>query len=312
MKIKLGILALFISISCFAHQDKVVHETYGNVKVYMRTGFEYLEFNKIQVVGQLSEELSKRLHYRDTIFIEYIHDYSDKYADDLYILESNNSNYKILGGISSNYKIESNGKGLSVRICASQINIVNVLKLVEYTILNNEKINSFLTRKTIEYNVEEERVLYDPLISDATDDDLIKSVISSISTDLIRDIINEKVLIKGQENYGLEVYWQDDKFLFEFNHFKSDKQEYVFEIKDYFYHLYVNVNDMLIFVDKNSFYYLGGIDNKEKELINIDNGTYVPMQVIDFGNKLLLYEFWNRSNISVFLKEKNKVISKFE
>jgi hypothetical protein len=312
VKAKLGILALFISINCFAHKDKVVNETYGNVIVYMKTGFEYLDIDKIQVIGQLSQELSERLQYKDTILLEYVHDCTDEYTDDLFILESNDYNFKLNTGIKSDYKTKSTNNGLAVRIYANEINVVDVLKLVEYSIKNNEKINSYLTRKSIRFNNAEDRAFLGELISDATDDDLIESIILSNPSDLVKNIINKKILIKGQENYGIEIYWQNDKFLFEYKHFRSDKQELVFEIKDYFYHLYVNVNDVLVFVDKNSFYFLDGTDDKEKKLINIDNASYIPLGVIDFADKLLLYNYWNRSEISIFLKEKDKVISKFE
>jgi hypothetical protein len=302
MKYKLVILALLLSFNCFAHKDKVIQKTYGNVKTYMRTGFDYSDIDKIKIVGQLSKKLSDRLQYKDTIFIEYIQDYTDKYANDLYMLEFNNSNYKIITGIEPEYKIDSNNSGLSVRIYADRIKVVDILKLVEFTIINEEKTNSYLTKKNIGYNVYEDKELIKQLI---------EQIISSESQ-LIKDIINEKILVNGQDNYGIEIYWQNDNFLFEYNHIHSDKQEIVFELKDYFYHTYVNVNDILIFVDKNSFYFLDGTNHKKKEIINIDNSSYAPLVVSDFGDKLLLHPMRNKSELSIFLKDKNKVISKFE
>src|SRR5690606_11068266 len=304
MKYKLVILALLLSFNCFAHKDKVIQKTYGNVKTYMRTGFDYSDIDKIKIVGQFSKKLSDRLQYKDTIFIEYIHDYTDKYANDLYMLEFNNSNYKIITGIEPEYKIDSNNSGLSVRIYADRIKIVDILKLVEFTIINEEKTNSYLTKKNIGYNVYEDKELIKPLISLATDDKIIDQIISSESQ-LIKDIINEKILVNGQDNYGIEIYWQNDNFLFEYNHIHSDKQEIVFELKDYFYHTYVNVNDLLIFVDKNSFYFLDGTNHKKKEIINIDNSSYAPLVVSDFGDKLLLHPMRNKSELSIFLKDKN-------
>nr|WP_321226019.1 hypothetical protein [uncultured Psychroserpens sp.] len=147
MRLKIGILLLFISFNCFAHKDKVINETYGNVKVYIRTGFDYLDIDKIKIVGQLSEKLSSRLKYKDTLLIEYIQDYTNNYSDDLYMLEYNNSNYKLFDGIKPEYEIESNNNGLSVRIYADRIRIIDILKLVEFSITNKEKTNSYLTKK---------------------------------------------------------------------------------------------------------------------------------------------------------------------
>jgi len=307
MKLKLGILALLISINCFAHKDKVIGKTYGNVKIFMKTGFDYSDIDKIQIVGQLSEKLSNRLHYKDTILIEYIQDYTNKYDNDLYLLEFNNSNYKIIGGIKSEYTIKSNNSGLSVRIYADRINVLDILKLVEFTITNKEKTNSYLTKKAIGFNGYDEQSLN----SIATDDKIIEEIFSSES-ELIKKLINERILVKEQDNYGIEIYWTNDKFIFEYNHIHSDKQEFVFELKDYFYHKYLNVNDILIFVDKNSFYYLDGTDDKKKELIKMDNKSYSPLMIMDYGNKVLFHPYRNRNELSIFLKDKNKVLSKFE
>lgn len=99
MKLKLGIIIFLFSFNCFAHKDKMVQELYGNVKIYMRTGFDYSDIVKIKIIGQLSEKLSEQLQYEEPILIEYIQDYPNYYLDDLYILEYNNSNYKLITGI---------------------------------------------------------------------------------------------------------------------------------------------------------------------------------------------------------------------
>ncbi|WP_339889905.1 hypothetical protein [uncultured Flavobacterium sp.] len=158
MKTKIQILILLLfSINSFAHKDKVFFETYGNVKVYMRTGFDYSDIDKIKIIGKLSEKLSKNLNYKDTIFVEYIQDYTDYYSDDLYILEYNNSNFKLANGFKSQISSETNNSGLSVRIYADRIKILDILKYVEYLINNKEETNNYLTRKNIGYNHYEEQ-----------------------------------------------------------------------------------------------------------------------------------------------------------
>ncbi|VXB49424.1 conserved hypothetical protein [Flavobacterium sp. 9AF] len=311
MKFKIGILVVFFSLNCFAHKGILMQKIYGNVKISIKTGFEYSDIDKIQIIGQLSQKLSDRLHYKDTVFIEYVQDYRNIYKNDLYLLEYNNSNYKIIGGIKSEYNNESNNSGLSIRICADRISIVNTLKFVEFTINNKDKTNNYVSKKTIGLNDNEDEALLDSLRTIATNDDLITKIITSKS-ELINDIISDKIPIKKQDHFGIEIYWQNDKFLFEYNHINSDRQEYVFEVTDYFYHEYLNENDILIFVDKNAFYYLEGTNHEEKELIKMDNESYAPLSIFDFGNKILLHPFRNRNELSIFLKDKNKVISKFE
>lgn len=311
MKIKIWILTLFLTFNCFAHKDKVVGETYGNVKVYIRTGFDYLDIEKTKTIGKLSKELSDRLKYKDTILIEYIQDYTDNYSNDLYMLEYNNSNYKLFDGIKSEYSLKSNNYGLSVRIYADRINITNVLKLLEFTITNKEKTNSFIKEKPIGYNVLEDQVLLKPLISMATDDDIIKKITLSDSP-VVDEIISKKTLVIGQEQYGMEIYWKNNKFIFEYKHLHKDKQEFVFEIEDYFYHIYVNMSDVLVFADKKTFYYLDVSNKTEKKKVNLEMGTYWPIKVMSFGDKLLFQNPWNYKEINIFLIDKNKVIAKFE
>lgn len=200
---------------------------------------------------------------------------------------------------------------MSVRIYADQINITNVLKLVEFVIINKEKTNSFLTKKSIRVNSRSDDKIYEPIITVGTKDEIIDKIFST-GSEKISSITKEKILIQKQKNYGIEIYWQDDKFIFEYKYIHNDIPKKLFELKDYFYHKYININDLLIFVDKNRFYFLEGTTDKKKELINIKNSSYAPLEIYEFGDKIILYPLWNRSEISVFLKNKNMVISEFE
>lgn len=308
-KIQFLILLLF-SINSYAHKDKFFHENYGNVKVYMRTGFNYSDLDKIKIIGKLSEKLSKNLNYKDTIFIEYIQDYTNAYKDDLYLLEYNNSNFKLINGLEEPNSLETNNNGLSVRIYADQIKILDVLKFVEHLVINKEETNNYLTQKRIRLNDFEGNQLLGNLIYEATDNTLIEKIISKESY-LIKEIIDEKFVVKSEEYYGIEIYWQNDKFIFEYKLFNED-QYLLHELKDYYYCVQVNINEILVFIDESSFYFINGNKEKNIRLNKIKNGNYVPVGSIDLDNKILIYDFYNRGNINIFLKNKNKVISKFD
>ena len=50
MKLKLFLLfGIFFIANSFAHKDKYIHKKYGNVKVFMKTGFDYSDINKIKI-----------------------------------------------------------------------------------------------------------------------------------------------------------------------------------------------------------------------------------------------------------------------
>jgi hypothetical protein len=57
----------------FAHKDFWKVADFGNVKVRVKTGFQYEEINKAFIIGQLAEKLSKDLNYADTIFLDFNH-----------------------------------------------------------------------------------------------------------------------------------------------------------------------------------------------------------------------------------------------
>lgn len=310
MKIKIQLLILLLfSINSFAHKDKFFKENYGNVKVYMRTGFNYSDLDKIKIIGKLSEKLSKNLNYKDTIFIEYIQDYTNLYKDDLYLLEYNNSNFKLINGLEEPNSLKTNNNGLSVRIYADQIKILDILKLVEYLVINKEETNNHLTQKRIRLNDFEGYQLLGNLIYEATDNKLIEKIISKESS-LIKKLIDEKFIVKSEENYGIEIYWKNDKFIFEYKLFNEDQYQ-LHELKDYYYFVPVNINEILVFKDESSFYFINGDKEKNIRLNKIKNGNNVPVGVIDLDNKILIFDFYNRGNINIFLKNKNKVISKF-
>lgn len=264
MKSKLLIILLFLTTGtyCYAHKDQVILETYGNVKIYMKTGFDYSEINKIKIIGKLSEKISNQLKYRDTIMIEYLHDYTKQYLDDLYMLEYNNSNNKLIFGINSNYTIKSNETGLAVRVYAKKINIVDILKLVEFTIINKEKANNHLVIKKIKFKnkiYEYEEGLREEvkthINSIATNDNLIKKIISE-NSELIKTIISDKIEVEKQTHFGSEIYWQNNKFIFEYKFGIHDPNVIVFEIKDFYYCVEPNPNDLFIFINENSFFEL--------------------------------------------------------
>ncbi len=311
MRIYVLFLTFFISSNCFSHKDKVIFETYGNVKVLMKTGFDYADIDKIKIIGHLSEKLSKQLHFKDTILIEYNQDYTNIYQKDLYMLEFNNSNFKIINGIKSKYKVESNNYGLSIRINAKKIKIKDVLKFIEFTINNKEKTNEFLVKQDIGLNNKKPQNSIEPFFTITTDEELLSKIINS-NSEIIDNILNEKISIKSQEHYGIEIYWLKDKFIFEYKNINSRNKNLVFEINDYFYHKYLNNNEILIFVEKSQFYFLSGSKNEFNDLIEIENNSYVPLVTFDFGNKVLLHPFRNQNDLSIFLKEKRKLISKLD
>ncbi|TPD69732.1 hypothetical protein [Flavobacterium microcysteis] len=133
--------------------------------------------------------------------------------------------------------------------------------------------------------------------------------ITSSKSDLVGEIINEKTKIDLEKGSKIELYWSNNEFLFEVGSYYSSEKR-LFKIKDYYYYTYIDPMSLLVFVDKENFYYLHH-ENISGMLIHIDNGTLWPFQAMSrFGKQVILFNNYNKINI--FLTDKNKVISKFE
>ena len=317
MKLKLLILffSTFITTNSLAHKDIHIHKKYGNVKIYMKTGFYYSDVLKIQIIGKLSNELSKYLEYKDTILIEYLQDYTNWYKDDIYLLENNNSDYKFIQGIEKLNKKQnsSSKKGISIRICADRINIVETLKLIEYTIINRKKINKYLTSRKIRYNDTYFHKTH--FITTGNSKQFIQKIFNKTTSELIKRLINRKIVAEAKKNKQVEIYWKNNQFIFEKKYIKELEKENIqlFKINDYFYHIYIdNGNRLLIFTDNTHFYYVDPY-NKLIKQNEYKNGTYVPVGAIGkFGNKLIIHKLIGNSDMNIYLIKQNKMISKFE
>jgi hypothetical protein len=317
MKTNLFLLfGIFFITNSFAHKDKQIHKKYGNVKIYMKTGFEYSDISKLKVIGKLSKKISEHLKYKDTIFIEYIQDYTNKYLNDIYLLENNNSNYRFISGIPSinENAIKSNNEGISIRVYADKINIQNILKLVEYAIVNNEKLNSHFLKQKVQ--LIDKGFEYSHFKTIANSNKFIEKIFGTKTSTFLKSIINKKTDIELQEQSGNEIYWKNNEFLFEYKYLKWLKKEnrLFYKIKDYYYHINIGYgNRILVFIDKTHFYYVdpkNKLNNKQNEF---KNGTYVPARVIGkFKNKLLIFNYYGSSDFSMYLIKQNKMITEFE
>lgn len=293
------------------HKDMVVYETYGNVKVFLRTGFHYSEVEKIKVIGKLSEKLSLKLSHNDTIFIEYIQDYTDLYSKDIYTFE-NNTNLSFNNGLRTNFKPDKIKPGISIRINANKINVVDVLCLVEYAIINHKNLSEkVINQKVIDRWGDNDQELEFNIKS--VSDELLNQIFSQKS-ELVQELISERTYINKIELIGIETYWMNDKFTFEYK-FRDAPIVKLIDVTDYYYYLELGYESLLIFINKNMFYYAKPNDESNTNLLELNSSSYVPFNTINmFKNKIVLYNNWNNppNDFYILLTDKRIVVSKFE
>jgi len=278
-----------------AHKPKFKVGNFGNVKTSFRSGFNFggkiieSQEMKIHIIGKLSETIAKRLSFKDTLMIEYE---KSSNKNKLVILENDNSNYKLLG-LNEGHIIKSNGKGLAVRIADENINVTDVLKLIEYSIVNRKKLNKSLISTDYNYSYSNENKI-NVL---ANSEDFIQKIIQNKS-DLINEIIKSEILLLDNGSLRTEISWKNNEFIFARNtkYLEEDnayKNEYVsYKVSDFKY--YIDSFDssyFLIFNEVNTFTYFDGLEENTSLKINVENNLYAFNLARErLGNKIILYD----------------------
>ncbi len=271
-----------------AHKPKFKAENFGNVKTFFKSGFNFgnqiieSQEMKIHIIGKLSETIAKRLNFKDTLMIEYERSFS---KNKLIILENGNSNYKVLG-LNDGGVIKSNGKGMAVRIVDENINVIDVLKLVEYSILNKKKINKSLISVDYAYNYEGDKITVL-----ANSEVFIQKLIQKKSN-LINEIINEEIELLNNGFTQTRISWRNDEFIFGFNEIPPKDGNYIelkskkYVLKDFKYYIEsMWHNFFLIFPESASFIYFDGRD--ENTFLQHINDTVSDLYPFRLGKDII-------------------------
>src|SRR5690606_25924537 len=133
----------------FAHQDFWMTKDFGNVKVRIKTGFEYEEINKVFIIGKLAEQFSKQLKYTDKIFLDFNHHYTGNCEPDYFISYDKGKIQNSWNGAQKEIDFLKE-KSIVVRQVSRRFDAETTLKLLEYSIQNVEQIKSL--QKEIDYN----------------------------------------------------------------------------------------------------------------------------------------------------------------
>ncbi|MGH2667190.1 hypothetical protein [Flavobacterium sp.] len=308
------LFVLFTLSSYSAHKDKFIAATFGNVKTLTKTGFYgYGLTEKVKITGLLAQKLCLKLSYKDTIVIEFCHDYTSFY-DKMIMVENGNSasNFLIGYGVedieSEQKKSHSEIKGktaVCIRIIDAEIAIKKIIKLIEYCILNRFENNTInLHCKSSLYFETKEMVDITYL---GMPDELINKALNSNDSPIINDVLNEKVSFFNLD--GIDGYYQNGNY-----RFTTGKITY--EIKDLLYLVLLDYG-VCVFETNDSFVYLSeNIEQIKKHKAKIKgNSTYITSRfsLLEKNRTLLenenvmLYKYTSRNGI-IFSEKKNEII----
>jgi len=214
---------LLLTNFCLAHTPKVRVKKFGNVKTYYSSYFNFgqpisSEELKIQILGQLSQDLAEKLNYRDTIMVEYHVRLPEERK--LFILENENSNYKLLGLVEGQI-IESNKSGLAIRVIDERISVEEILKLVEYTIVNRKKINKYLQTVTFPYGYRGDNYVK----VQANSEEFINTILKKKSK-MVDEVMKKSIVFLDNGLLRTKLFWENNEFVFGINNTTTPAKEY--------------------------------------------------------------------------------------
>lgn len=301
----LTILLFLYFGTTFAHQDFWIVKDYGNIKVRIKTGFDYEEIKKVFLFGKLTEKLSSELGYTDQIFLDFNHFYTGDCKPD-YFISFDKGNIKDTDGFDDfNEKAILSEKGIVIRQVSREFNSLSTLKLVEYAIQNLKIIKS--TQKPIEYNKNycqwKINTINTNLITDCLNSNISNSILK------VSQLKIESSEIKNKEK--LSYFLSENKFtLFTTTESKSE----LITLSNIYDIAYADPKTVLVFDTNNSFYCIE-IDKKnvsKKITIINPNDSYRPFKAtLSINNKVEIdYRYWNDKRILIYDIENENLIEK--
>jgi hypothetical protein len=289
MKRHKNILTLILVLTfgtVFAHQDFWMTKDFGNVKVRIKTGFEYEEITKVFIIGQLAEQFSKQLNYTDKIFLDFNHHYTGNCEPDYFIsFDKGKIEYSWSGADKEKDFLKE--KSIVVRQVSRQFEAETTLKLLEYAIQNVGQIKS--SQKEINYNKN-----YCQWTINSIDTTKIKTMLLEPQSNQLKTALSLKIEKPEKEfKYGLSYFFKDNKYsIFSRAYNKEDNTlltlDNIYDLKK------IGSSSMIIFDTDSTFFYVNQYQNKVSKRHTINNkfDYYRPYKVEFIGGEKISIHFY--------------------
>lgn len=271
--------------AALGHQDFWVIKEYGNIKVRVKSGFDFEEINKAFIIGQLAQTLVKDLGYSKQVFLDFNHHYTGDCEPDYFISFDD-------GKIKYPWKDYNKqnllkGRAIVVRQVARTFDIITTLKLLEYSVLNSEKIKS--SQRQIEYNQN-----YCDWTINSIDTLLIDQQVSQEMSSLVAKLFKSKIERPDKDfQNGISYYWSAGNYCIFFRQV-GQEDKVVLELSGIYNFQRIESNTTLIFDSDRSFYCITAnnklvVSKHHKIMDTFDN--YRPYRVTKTSEKELSIYF---------------------
>jgi len=307
-------LSLLVAAIVSAHQDFWRSKQFGNVRVTIKTGFQYEEINKCWIIGELTRQLCQKLQYKENIELYFNHHYTSTSRPDYFIsfgpgsVLTKWSDYKPLEILKNN--------GLLITEVNRQFQPAITLKLVEYAIKNQQQIKQ--QQQFIDYN---DNYCYWRIrtIDTAT----TRAVTQTKISDIVNQVLDTKVYRDGTTfsngKEGISYFFQSNRYLIYNEDIEGEKillrTNNVYQIDQLKY------ANAIVFDTDSSFYYVSerDADDTSPRMVIKDNlGNFEPFKVVKVGaNKISIafFGFVQRNieeQIVLYLIDEKRIIQSLD
>lgn len=306
MKYSKYILALILGLTfgtALAHQDFWVTKDFGNIKVRIKTGFEFEEINKVFIYGKLAEKLTSELNYKDQIFLDFNHHYTGDCKPDYFIsFDKGEIEYTWSGAEKQESLLTK--KSIVIRQVSRQFDSRTTLELVEFAIKNLSEIKS--KQKQIEYNKN-----YCQWRVQTIDTLKIKGIFQDTLSKEVKAVMLKKIERPEEDfKYGISYYYQDGRYtIFLRNNNKEDID--IKTIDNIYDFQRISSYSAIIFDTDSSFYFASKYGQNKISTRNIIENTfdyYRPYKIKNIGgDKLSIYFFYYSKESGVQPKERTLI-----
>ncbi len=299
------ILLILTSNIAFGHQDFWMTKDFGNVKVRIKTGFQYEEIQKSWIIGELAHKLCQRLNYKSQIFIDFNHYYVGDTESDYFVSFDDGSiiqtwqNEKPIPFLKEN--------SIVIREVGRKFTPSITLKLLEYAIANINKIKQ--TQNYIEYNQN-----YCQWKIKTVNPIEVKEITRKTNSSSIQAVLSSKIYRQEDKKNksDMSYYFQNEKYHIFYNDYKV-KDSVLLIVDNIYQSKNISFNEMIVFETDSSFYYVQGVNNphssKIKTLENIKN-NYRPFEIVKIGSDKVAFSFWYYDTTSGIQPKERSILYK--
>lgn len=292
LKYVLGLFLILICESALAHTDFWRFHEYGNIKVRIRTGFDYEEINKALIIGQLAEKLVNQHSYTAPVLLDFNHYYVGDCNPD-YFLSFDKGRIGDPKSEDPNAIDSLKEDGVVIRQVAREFDAEATLKLLEYAVLNVGKIQS--AQQPIEYNHN-----YCQWRINSIDTAEIRSLLKEPHSQFVAQALSNRIERPDTGfKYGLSYYFKDNWSVV-FVRDRKAGDEIVVGCEKVYDFIRLSSSTGVVFDTDSSFYYIGQYNAKPqvstRQVIDATSDHFMPYEVKSIGrNKLSIY-FWYYSD----------------